>query len=456
VPRTLAQTIAETRASWARSKAIAIPEHRPARPAEPGKLRIAFLIYRGNPRCGGQGVYTRHLTRELMNLGHSVEVFAGPPWPELDEGVGFTAVRGLDLYRDPDPFRIPARSEFTSLADVAEFAVMMTGGFGEPLAYSMRIEKILAERRGDFDIIHDNQCMGPGILKLHREGWPLLETLHHPITVDRSIALDHAETAWKRYTTRRWFGFLRMQVRVVKQLPAVLTVSHNSKVDINAQMRVPLNRLTVVPVGVDASVFRPYDDVVKKKGRLMVTSSSDVPMKGLVPLLEATAKLRVERDIDLIVIGQPNPKGRVAATIERLGLGDIVTTITGVSDDALARLYGEAEVAIVPSLYEGFSLPAIEAMSCAVPVVATTGGALPEVVGVSGETGLLVEPNNPEALVEAIRSLLDDATLRQRLGDNGRQRVIERFTWQVTARGTAACYEAILGHQPLPEAMVFD
>ena len=456
VPRTLAQTIAETRASWARSKAIAIPEHRPARPAEPGKLRIAFLIYRGNPRCGGQGVYTRHLTRELMNLGHSVEVFAGPPWPELDEGVGFTAVRGLDLYRDPDPFRIPARSEFTSLADVAEFAVMMTGGFGEPLAYSMRIEKILAERRGDFDIIHDNQCMGPGILKLHREGWPLLETLHHPITVDRSIALDHAETAWKRYTTRRWFGFLRMQVRVVKQLPAVLTVSHNSKVDINAQMRVPLNRLTVVPVGVDASVFRPYDDVVKKKGRLMVTSSSDVPMKGLVPLLEATAKLRGERDIDLIVIGQPNPKGRVAATIERLGLGDIVTTITGVSDDALARLYGEAEVAIVPSLYEGFSLPAIEAMSCAVPVVATTGGALPEVVGVSGETGLLVEPNNPEALVEAIRSLLDDATLRQRLGDNGRQRVIERFTWQVTARGTAACYEAILGHQPLPEAMVFD
>ena len=198
-----------------------------------------------------------------------------------------------------------------------------------------------------------------------------------------------------------------------------------------------------------------YEDVVKIKGRLMVTSSSDVPMKGLVPLLEAIAKLRTERDIDLIVIGQPQAKGRVASTIERLGLGDIVTTITGVSDETLARLYGEAEVAIVPSLYEGFSLPAIEAMSCAVPVVATTGGALPEVVGTSGETGLLVEPNNPGALVNAIRSLLDDAELRQRLGDNGRQRVIQRFTWQVTARGTAACYEAILGQRPLPEAMDF-
>jgi glycosyltransferase involved in cell wall biosynthesis len=456
VSRSLRQTIAETKASWALSKTISTPAHVPARPAEPGKLRIAFLIYRGNPRCGGQGVYTRHLTRELVNLGHSVEVFSGPPWPELDEGVGFTAVRGLDLYRDPDPFRIPARSEFTSGADVAEFAVMMSAGFGEPLAYSMRVEKLLKNRRADFDIIHDNQCMGPGILKLYREGWPLLETLHHPITVDRSIALDHVDTPWKRFTTRRWFGFLRMQVRVVKQLPAVLTVSHNSRVDINAQMKVPLERLTVVPVGVDHTVFRPYDDVVKKRGRLMVTSSSDVQMKGLVPLLEAIAKLRVEREIDLIVIGKPKAKGRVASTMDRLGLNDIVTTISGVSDEELARLYGEAEVAIVPSLYEGFSLPAIEAMSCGVPVVATTGGALPEVIGVSGETGLLVEPNNPDALVIAIRQLLDDPELAARLGASGRERVIERFTWQVTARGTAACYDTVLNGKPLPASMDFD
>jgi glycosyltransferase involved in cell wall biosynthesis len=320
----------------------------------------------------------------------------------------------------------------------------------------MRIAKILKRRRGDFDIIHDDQCIGPGMLRLQRDGWPILETLHHPITVDRSIALDHAETAWKRYTTRRWFGFLRMQVRVLKQLPAVLTVSHNSKIDINAQMGVALDRLTVVPVGVDHNVFKPYDDVVKKKGRLMVTSSSDVPMKGLVPLLEAIAKLRVERDIDLIVIGQPRPKGRVANALERLGLTDIVTTISGVSDEELARLYGEAEVAIVPSLYEGFSLPAIEAMSCGVPVVATTGGALPEVVGVSGETGLLVEPNNPDALVSAIARLLDDEALRARLGANGRERVMHRFTWEVTARGTAACYDAILSGRPLPDSMTFD
>ena len=89
-------------------------------------------------------------------------------------------------------------------------------------------------------------------------------------------------------------------------------------------------------------------------------------------------------------------------------------------------------------------------------MVATTGGALPEVVGVTEETGLLVEPNNPEALVVAIGRLLDDAPLRERLGAAGRTRVMERFTWEVTARGTAACYDAILTGQPLPDSMEFD
>jgi glycosyltransferase involved in cell wall biosynthesis len=178
-------------------------------------------------------------------------------------------------------------------------------------------------------------------------------------------------------------------------------------------------------------------------------------MKGLVPLLEAVAKLRAERELELYVIGQPRPDGRVARAIERLGLDDLVTTITGVTDEELARLYRQAEVAVVPSLYEGFSLPAIEAMSCGVPVVATTGGALPEVVGESGRTGVLVEPDDPEALAAAIRSLLDDPPTRDRLGAAGRQRVVERFTWEVTARGTAACYDAILQGRPLPASMTF-
>jgi glycosyltransferase involved in cell wall biosynthesis len=397
-------------------------------------------------------VYTRHLTRELVALGHSVEVFAGAPWPELDAGVGFTPVTGLDLYRDPDPFRVPHPSEFHSREDWLEFAIMCTAGFGEPLAYSLRIREVLSRRRSEFDVVHDNQCLGNGMLGLVRDGWPLLTTLHHPITVDRELALSHATSRWQWFTQRRWFGFLGMQLRVARALPAVLTVSQNSRRDIAAQMGVRPERMTVVPVGVDHTVFRPLPDVTPVPGRIMVTSSSDVPMKGLVPLLEAVAKLRTERDVELTVIGRPSEGGRVDKAITRLGLADAVHCVSGISDDELARLYGEAEVAVVPSLYEGFSLPAIEAMSCGVSVVATTGGALPEVVGQDGETGLLVPPDDPGALAGAIARLLDDPELRARLGAAGRRRVVSTFTWQVTADGTAACYRALLDGRPLPGA----
>jgi glycosyltransferase involved in cell wall biosynthesis len=452
LPKTPRQKWIETKDSWERSRHVVVPDRVPAAPPQAGGRRIAFLLYRGNPRCGGQGVYTRHLTRELVALGHSVEVFSGPPWPELDPGVGFTPVPGLDLYRDPDPFRIPHPSEFHSREDWIEFGVMCTAGFGEPLAFSLRARQLLAERRDEFDVVHDNQCLGNGMLGMVEDGWPLLTTLHHPITVDRQLALMHTTNPWQRFTTQRWFGFLGMQVRVARALPAVLTVSQNSRRDIAAQMDVAPERMTVVPVGVDHTVFRPRADVNPVPGRIMVTSSSDVPMKGLVPLLEAVAKLRTEREVALTVIGRPKEGGRVDRAIAALGLSDVVHCVSGISDDELARLYGEAEVAVVPSLYEGFSLPAIEAMSCGVAVVATTGGALPEVVGNDGETGLLVEPDDPSALAGAIGRLLDDPVLRARLGSAGRERVVSRFTWQVTAAGTAACYEALLEGRPLPGA----
>ncbi len=424
------------------------PERIPARPPAPGGLRIAFLVYRGNPRCGGQGVYTRHLTRELVELGHSVEVFAGQPWPEVDEGVGFTPVPSLDLYRDPDPFRIPKPAEFlnsyTTPIAALEFGVMCTAGFPEPWTFSLRARRLLAARRHEFDLVHDNQCLGNGILGMMNDGWPLLTTLHHPITVDRQLALSHASNPWQQFTQRRWFGFLRMQVRVARALPRVVTVSESSKRDIASHMGVEVERMTVVPVGVDHTVFRPQEDVTPVPGRIMVTSSSDVPMKGLVPLLEAVAKLRTERDIELVVIGNPRPDGRVAKAIERLDLGPIVRCVSGISDEELARNYAQAQVAVVPSLYEGFSLPAIEAMACGVALVATTGGALPEVVGTDGVTGLLVAPDDPGELAVAIGRLLDDGELRRKLGAAGRQRVLGRFTWQVTAAGTAEQYRALM------------
>ncbi|MBU6495814.1 MAG: glycosyltransferase, partial [Acidobacteria bacterium] len=245
----MAGVVARTRASWQRTRELRIPEARSARPATPGGLSIAFLVYRGNPTVGGQGIYTRYLSRELVALGHSVEVFAGPPWPLLDEGVGFTPVPGLDLYRQPDPFRFPAPWELRHWPDWVEALGVLTGSFPEPRAFAMRVRRALRGRREEFDLIHDDQCIAPGIAALRRDGWPVLETLHHPITVDRRIALDHATTGWQRYGVRRWYGFVKTQIRVLRRLGLVVTVSESSRRDIVREMGVPRERLRIVPVG---------------------------------------------------------------------------------------------------------------------------------------------------------------------------------------------------------------
>lgn len=408
------------------------------------RLRVAVLAYRGNPHSGGQGVYTRYLSRELTALGHHVEVFSGPPYPLLDEGVGLVRVPSMDLYRQPDPFRVPWPWEFRSREDLIEFAIMCSAGFPEPLTFSLRVRKLLERRRGDFDLLHDNQCLGRGLLPLMEQGFPLMATVHHPITVDRDLEMAHATGALRRLILRRWYGFVGMQLEVARHIPRVVTVSETSRADLTSQMGIAADRVAVVPVGVDHLRFRPMPEVERVPGRLMTTASADVPMKGLVPLLEALAKVRTERQAELVVVGRPRSASKVRSTIERLGLSGTVRFVSGVSDQRLVELYAEAELAVVPSLYEGFSLPAVEAMACGVPVVATTGGALPEVVGTDGVTGLLVPPGDPGELALAISRGLEDPLLRARLGQAGRRRVLERFTWRSTAVGTLEQYGALI------------
>lgn len=404
-------------------------------------LRVALLVYRGNPHSGGQGVYTRYLARELVNLGHQVTVFAGQPWPVLDQGTGFVPVPSLDLYRQPDPFRVPLPWEFRSRIDLAEFALMCTAGFPEPRTFSWRVRRALAARAGQYDVVHDNQTFGRSLLGVMADGWPLLGTCHHPVTVDKSLDLEHAETIRRKLTLRRWYGFLGMQMRVARRIPRVLTVSSSSKRDVVDQYGLQPEQLAVVPIGADHTHFRPRPAVPKVPGRIMTTASADVPFKGLLPLVEAVAKLRTERpQAHLLVVGRLRAESPVAAAIERLGLQGAVRFESAVSDDRMVELYAEAQVAVVPSLYEGFSLPAVEALACGVPLVATTGGALPEVVGEDGVTGLLVPPGDPGALEEAIRTVLDEPELAARLSVAGRARVLERFTWQACARATADHY----------------
>ncbi|MEY9842289.1 glycosyltransferase family 4 protein [Streptacidiphilus sp. EB103A] len=412
-------------------------------------LRIALLSYKGNPFCGGQGVYVRHLSRELARLGHDVEVLGGQPYPLLDEVEGpgrlsFTEIAGLDLYRQPDPFRNPRLGEYRGLADVVEYATMRTGGFPEPLTFSMRARRHLARHRGRYDVVHDNQTLGYGLLGLERIGFPLVTTVHHPVTVDRELDLAAAEGLLKQLSVRRWYGFTRMQRRVAQRLESILTVSQSSGREISEHLGVRPERVHVVPIGADVRLWSPDASVPVVPGRIVTTSSADVPLKGLIHLVEALAKVRTEREAHLVVVGRRREDGPVADAIRRLGLEGAVEFRGGIDDQEFVDLVRSAEVACVPSLYEGFSLPAAEAMATGTPLVATTGGAIPEVAGADGETCLAVPPGDAGALAVALGRLLDDAGLRARIGAAGRERVLARFTWERAAELTAERYrEAI-------------
>lgn len=401
-------------------------------------MRVALLSYRSEPHCGGQGVYVRHLSRGLVELGHDVEVFSGQPYPVLDERVRLTPVPSLDLYRQPDPFRTPRPSELRGATDLLELATMWTAGFPEPLTFSLRAAKLLRARAAEFDVVHDNQSLGYGLLSLRRAGIPLLATVHHPITRDRVTDLA-AATGWRRLTLRRWYGFVRMQARVARRLPELLTVSGCSADDISADFAVPREQLRVVPLGVDTGVFRP-PDVPRVPGRIVAIASADVPLKGVRHLLEAVAKLRTERDVELTLVTRLTPGGPTERMISELAIGDVVNTVSGVSDTELSTLLASAEVACVPSLYEGFSLPTVEAMACGTPLVVSRAGALPEVVGADGECADLVPPGDTEALARGLADQLDDPARRVRMGEAGRRRVLRRYSWTSVAAATAECY----------------
>ena len=404
-------------------------------------MRIALLSYRSKPHCGGQGIYIRHLSRELVNLGHSVEVFSGQPYPELDPGVELTKLPSLDLYREPDPFRLPKLKEFRDRIDVEEFATMCAAGFPEPKTFSLRAVRELSGRVDEFDVVHDNQCLGYGLLRLPRAGLPTVATLHHPIAIDRGLDLAAAPTLRKRLTLHRWYAFTRMQARVAPRLDGLTTVSENSRRDIETHMGVPGAGIRVIPVGIDPAVFSPGDRA-RDPSSIVVVTSADVPLKGLVHLLEAVAKLRTERDVRLTVVGTARPGGPAELALDRLALRDAVRFTGFLPEPELVALLRSAAVVAIPSLYEGFSLPAVEAMACATPLVTTDAGALPEVVGT--KAGLRVRAGDVGELTAALALVLDSPGLGEQLGRAGRRRVLESYTWRATAQHTADWYADVL------------
>lgn len=401
-------------------------------------VRVALSSYRSKPHSGGQGIYVRNLSRELVALGHHVQVFSGPPYPELDPGVGLTRVESLDLYRHPESFHHPKVSELHSGVDVLEYLTMCTSGFPEPRTFGVRLERLLRHRVDEFDILHDNQTLAPGILRLERRGLPLLTTIHHPISRDRRLELDAAR-GWQRMTKRRWYGFVQMQARVARGSDHLLTVSQNSAIDIEQDFKVSPERMSVVPVGVDVQTYRQPTQP-RVPGRIITIASADVPLKGLDVLIRALAGMDAKAWSELYVVGRASE--RTSKALAEAGLLDRVQFVHNLSDAQLAELIGSAEVHAIPSLYEGFSLPAVEAMACATPIVASRVGALPELV--AADAGVLVPAGDAAALGRALTDVLAAPELRAAMGEAGRARACSTYSWSAVAQATVEVYERVI------------
>ena len=412
----------------------------PMTPVQQRPLNICLLSYRSNPHCGGQGVYLKNLSRSLKDLGHSVDVISGPPDPQLDDDIPLVELTGLDLYNPADPFRVPKLKELTDPINLIEWIGVSTMGFPEPFTFGLRAYLFLRSRTHTYDIVHDNQSLSYGIWAIAKR-LPTVATIHHPITVDRKIAIQSESAPLKKMKQWRWHSFIGMQKRVSRSLAGIITVSRSARDDICRDFNMQPKKFTVVPNGIDTNLFFPIPGIRRLKNRIIVTNSADTPLKGLFFLFKAVAELARTRPIDVTVIGTPKKNGTIVNLIRELNIGHLINFTGRIDNGEFVRQYARASMAVVPSVYEGFGLPVGEAMACAVPVVSTTGGALPEVVG---DAGILVPPSNHQALARAIGDLLDNPARAAELGQAGYNRVQEQFTWLKAAEKTAAAYREVI------------
>ena len=409
-------------------------------------LKICLLSYRSNPHCGGQGVYLKNLSRAIKDLGHRVDVVSGPPDPKLDADIPLHYLPGLDLYDPQDPFRVPKLRELANPINLIEWIGVSTMGFPEPFTFGLRAYQLLRTGLQPYDIVHDNQGLSYGVWAIQNRT-PTIATIHHPITVDRKLAIRSEKAPLKKMKQWRWHSFIGMQKRVARSLARIITVSKSARDDICRDFKLSSINFSVIPNGINTDLFYPIPAIERKKNRLIVTNSADTPLKGLYFLFRAVADLSHMQDIDVTVVGAPKKDGQITNLIGELGIGDRIHFTGRIDNGEFVRLYARASVAVVPSVYEGFGLPAGEAMACAVPVISTTGGALPEVVG---DAGLLVPPADHAALARAIGALIGNPQLANELGQAGYRRVQQQYTWPKAAEKTIAAYrEVIRGYRRL-------
>ena len=415
-------------------------------------MRICLLTYRGNPYSGGQGIYVYYLSREFQRMGHEVEVIASAPLPEVSEGVILHQLRSSSIYHPGSSFRknLPKARNFV---DLYELCASRFGTFAEPWAFSFRAYARLGElcKRRRFDIIHDNQGLGYGLLLMKRLKIPVIATIHHPLPIDRQADLEQANGFRQRWRIKRFYSFIRMQAFVARRMDRIITVSQSSAKDTRLFFKVPADKIRVVYNGIDTDIYSVDEGASQSRDGLIMVANTDDRKKGVLYLLQALQLLRgvgtkltivddAARHSSYIEDVGPLPSYG-SKLVRKLNLDRMVHFTGRLTREELVKRYSAAQIAVVPSLYEGFGLPAAEAMACGTPVIATTGGALPEVVG---DAGILVPPADADALAAAIRQLLNDRQAQRQMGEAGTKRVREQFNWEQAARKTLEVYQEVM------------
>lgn len=415
-------------------------------PAGSAPLRVCILSYRSDPKVGGQGVYVDYLSHALAKAGARVDVVSGPPYPELSTDVNLIKLPSLDLFSKPHHGHYELRPKhLLSPTDTYEYFGHLSGKFVEPFTFGQRAYQYLKRHRAKYDVILDNQTLAHGIGRVHaRLGLPLTTMIHHPITRDLKLAVEAAPDWKHRWLARRWYSFINMQIKVAQKLPTITCPSEHAKADIVSEFGVAPERIHPISLGVDQQAFYPHPSIRSAPNKIVTTASADTPLKGLHILVEAYHKLlNTHPGLELVVIGKLR-KGQARRAILDLGLKDRVIFKSDLTRDELANEFRSATVAVTPSLYEGFGLPAAEAMSCGTPVVVTDGGALPEV---AGDAGIIVPKGDPGALAEAIDGLVSNPGHRSEVAAACLKRAKAQFNWDSIAPKYLDFFRAAMADQ---------
>lgn len=409
-------------------------------------MRIALLTYRGNMFCGGQGIYSAYLAREWKRAGHDVHVFAGPPFPELADGIPLHPIANDNVFGQTTRQALNPTMPFSLLKPMSlwELGVSRFGVFPEMQTFGLRLMRQWGEvqRRYRFDVVFDNQSLSWGLLGIQAMGVPVVSVIHHPLHIDREadFAID---TSLRKRVSRTLYFPLLMQETVASRLAKIVTVSEASRVAIEKYFKIPQKNVSVVYNGTDTEIFRPIPGVEKDADLLFVGRTED-RKKGIGTMFEALSLLPKHVTLK-IVDGRIPSHGLVPKLIRQYGLEERVKIIDRMlTVHELVEQYSTARVALVPSVFEGFGFPASEAMACGLSVIANAAGALPEVVGTDGRTGRLVPQRNPRAMADAMWEVLRDPEKTAAMGRAARERVERVFQWDQAAAQMVDVFEEVI------------